>query len=126
MPGESHQMSREQPPAAASHDTPLPEDRVGRNIGVGCFTFFIGGVSGAMVGVGIGKLVGFFTRCTPLPGLPACEWWVFAGYGARHRRAFAAGSGAVAIAPCRSRGRPDSFRGAVGSFFRSRMNEWHV
>lgn len=75
-------MSREQPPAAASHDTPLPEDRVGRNIGVGCFTFFIGGVSGAMVGVGIGKLVGFFTRCTPQSGLPACEWWVFAGYGA--------------------------------------------
>jgi len=60
---------------------PLPEDRVGRNIGVGCFTFFIGAVSGAMVGVGIGKLMGFFVRCTPLPGLPACDWWVFAGYG---------------------------------------------
>jgi hypothetical protein len=74
-------MSREQSPAS-SHDTPLPEDRVGRNIGVGCFTFFIGAISGAMVGVGIGKLAGFFMRCTPLPGLPACEWWVFAGYGA--------------------------------------------
>lgn len=61
--------------------SPLPEDRVGRNIGVGCFTFFIGGISGAMVGVGIGKLIGFFTRCTPLVGLPACEWWVFAGFG---------------------------------------------
>lgn len=57
-------------------------DRVGRNIGVGCFTFFIGGLSGAMTGVGIGKLTGFFTRCTPAAGLPACEWWVFAGYGA--------------------------------------------
>jgi hypothetical protein len=57
------------------------EDRVGRNIGVGCFTFFIGGVSGAMVGVGIGKAVGFFTRCAPLAGLPACDWWVFAGWG---------------------------------------------
>ncbi len=57
------------------------EDRVGRNIGVGCFTFFIGAVSGAMSGVGIGKLMGFFNRCTPAPGLPACEWWVFAGYG---------------------------------------------
>jgi hypothetical protein len=62
--------------------TPLPDDRVGRNIGVGCFTFFVGGVTGAMVGVGLGKLSGFFMRCTPLPGLPACEWWVFAGYGA--------------------------------------------
>ncbi len=75
-------MSPEQPPVAASSDTPLPEDRVGRNIGVGCFTFFIGGVSGAMIGVGIGKLSGFFMRCTPAAGLPACEWWVFAGYGA--------------------------------------------
>ena len=75
-------MSPERPPAASSHDTPLPEDRVGRNIGVGCFTFFIGAVSGAMVGVGLGKMSGFFMRCTPTPGLPACDWWVFAGYGA--------------------------------------------
>ncbi len=60
----------------------MAEDRVGRNIGVGCFTVFIGGASGAMIGVGLGKLTGFFIRCTPLPGLPACEWWVFAGYGA--------------------------------------------
>ena len=35
-----------------------------------------------MTGVGIGKLMGFFNRCTPEPGLPACEWWVYAGYGA--------------------------------------------
>ncbi|MFN9203349.1 MAG: hypothetical protein ACK6DP_09800, partial [Gemmatimonas sp.] len=54
----------------------------GRNIGVGCFTLFIGAVSGAMIGVAIGKLMGFFNRCTPEPGLPACEWWVYAGYGA--------------------------------------------
>jgi hypothetical protein len=67
--------------SAGDAQTPLPEDRVGRNIGVGCFTFFIGGVSGAMVGVGIGKLLGFFARCTPMAGLPACEWWVYAGYG---------------------------------------------
>ncbi|MBA3918878.1 MAG: hypothetical protein K2Y26_06910 [Gemmatimonadaceae bacterium] len=60
----------------------MAEDRVGRNIGVGCFTFFIGAVSGSMTGVGIGKLMGFFNRCTPEPGLPACEWWVYAGYGA--------------------------------------------
>ena len=61
---------------------PASEDRTGRNIGVGCFTFFIGTVSGAMSGVGIGKLMGFFNRCTPEPGLPACEWWVYAGWGA--------------------------------------------
>ncbi|WP_396205976.1 hypothetical protein [Gemmatimonas sp.] len=61
---------------------PTSEDRTGRNIGVGCFTLFIGTVSGAMSGVGIGKLMGFFNRCTPEPGLPACEWWVYAGWGA--------------------------------------------
>jgi len=62
--------------------TPLPEDRVGRNIGVGCFTFFIGGASGAMSGVFFGKAVGFFSRCEPLAGLPACDWHVFALWGA--------------------------------------------
>jgi hypothetical protein len=66
----------------AATPTPAKEDRMGRNIGVGCFTFFIGAVSGAMSGVGIGKLMGFFNRCTPAPGLPACDWWVYAGWGA--------------------------------------------
>ena len=65
-----------------STGTPLPEDRVGRNIGVGCFTFFIGAASGAMSGVFLGKAVGFFTRCEPIAGLPACDWNVFAGWGA--------------------------------------------
>jgi len=65
-----------------STDTPLPQDRVGRNIGVGCFTFFIGAASGAMSGVFLGKAVGFFTRCEPIAGLPACDWNVFAGWGA--------------------------------------------
>jgi hypothetical protein len=60
---------------------PASEDRVARNIGVGCFTFFIGGVSAAMIGVGVGKAVGFFTRCKPVAGLPACDWWWFAGVG---------------------------------------------
>lgn len=67
---------------ADQQNTPLPEDRLGRNIGVGCFTFFIGGASGAMSGVFLGKAVGFFSRCEPQPGLPACDWWVFAIWGA--------------------------------------------
>ncbi len=60
----------------------VSEDRVGRNIGVGCFTFFIGGVSGGMTGVLIGKLVSFFTRAPACEGVPLCNWYVFAGYGA--------------------------------------------
>ncbi len=59
----------------------VSEDRVGRNIGVGCFTFFIGATSGAMSGVFVGKAFGFFSRCEPQPGLPACDWWWFAFAG---------------------------------------------
>jgi len=59
----------------------VSEDRVGRNIGVGCFTFFIGATSGAMTGVFAGKAFGFFSRCEPQQGLPACDWWWFAFAG---------------------------------------------
>jgi hypothetical protein len=34
--------------------------------------------SGAMIGVLIGKLVGIARRCTPEPGLPVCDWHLFA------------------------------------------------
>jgi hypothetical protein len=57
------------------------EDRTARNIGVGCFTTVIGGVSGAMIGVLIGKAVGTAQRCVPPEGLPACDWHVYAGWG---------------------------------------------
>ncbi len=67
---------------ADAAESSVGEDRIGRNIGVGCFTFFIGGVSCAMIGVGVGKAFGYFTRCTPEAGLPACDWWVYAGWGA--------------------------------------------
>ncbi len=68
--------------AGAPQAAPGGEDRVGRNIGVGCFTFFIGAVSGAMTGVLVGKVTDFFRRCEPLAGLPACDWHLFAGAGA--------------------------------------------
>lgn len=60
----------------------MAEDRVGRNIGVGCFTFFIGGVSGGMTAVLIGKVASFFMRAPSCEGVPLCNWYVFAGYGA--------------------------------------------
>lgn len=55
---------------------------VARNIGVGCITTVAGFFSGAMVGVLIAKLVGGVQRCKPVEGLPACNWWVYAGVGA--------------------------------------------
>jgi hypothetical protein len=67
-------------PAAAGGET--DEDRRMAAIGVGCFTTFIGAISGAMVGVLIAVGVTFGTRCKPLEGLPACDWHIFAGWGA--------------------------------------------
>jgi len=55
---------------------------IARNIGVGCITTVAGFFSGAMVGVLIAKLVGGVQRCKPVEGLPACNWWVYAGVGA--------------------------------------------
>ncbi len=58
------------------------EDRRMAKIGVGCFTTFIGAISGAMIGVLVAVGVSFGTRCKPLEGLPACDWHIFAGWGA--------------------------------------------
>jgi hypothetical protein len=60
----------------------MTEDRVGRNIGVGCFTIFIGVFSGGMIAVLIGTIVAFLTRAPKCSGVPLCNWYVFAGYGA--------------------------------------------
>jgi hypothetical protein len=48
---------------------------------VGCFTGVAGMFSGGMVGVLVAKIVGWATKCVPIEGLPACNWWIFAGWG---------------------------------------------
>jgi len=58
------------------------EEIIARNIGVGCMTTVAGFFSGAMVGVLIAKIVGIMQGCRPGEGLPACNWWVYAGVGA--------------------------------------------
>ena len=58
------------------------EDRVARNIGVGCFTTFIGLWSGGMVAVLIGKVVEGLRRAPSCEGLPLCNWNVYAAVGA--------------------------------------------
>ena len=55
---------------------------IARNIGVGCVTTFAGFFSGGMVGVLVAKIVGSVQGCKPAEGLPACNWWVYAGVGA--------------------------------------------
>jgi hypothetical protein len=53
-----------------------------RNIGVGCITTVAGFFSGGMIAVLIAKFVGSLQGCKPPEGLPACNWWVYAGIGA--------------------------------------------
>ena len=55
---------------------------IARNIGVGCITTVAGFFSGIMVGVLVAKFVGSMQGCKPGEGLPACNWWVYAGIGA--------------------------------------------
>jgi hypothetical protein len=60
-------------------------DRAGviaRNVGVGCVTTVAGFFGGGMIAVFIGKVVGSALGCRPPEGLPACNWWVYAGIGA--------------------------------------------
>ena len=55
---------------------------ISRNIGVGCLTTVAGFFSGGMIAVLVGKFVGSARGCQPPEGLPACNWWVYAGIGA--------------------------------------------
>jgi MFS family permease len=57
------------------------ENRGYRFCGVGCVTVVAGFFSGGMIGVFIAKMVGSFRGCEPEPGLPACDWHVYAGIG---------------------------------------------
>jgi hypothetical protein len=57
------------------------EANLGRDVGVGCITTVAGFFSGGMIAVFVGKMVGLAQRCVPEAGLPACNWWVYAGIG---------------------------------------------
>ena len=53
-----------------------------RNVGVGCLTAVVGFFSGGMIAVFVAKFVGSAQGCQPPEGLPACNWWLYAGIGA--------------------------------------------
>ena len=55
---------------------------IARNVGVGCITTVSGFFSGGMIAVLVAKFVGSMQGCQPAEGLPACNWWVYAGIGA--------------------------------------------
>jgi hypothetical protein len=63
-------------------NSPRTEATAATKIGVGCVTGVAGFFSGGMIAVFIGKIVGSAQGCKPIEGLPACNWWVYAGIGA--------------------------------------------
>ena len=66
--------------------TGAPPDDAGarraQRIGVGCFTAFIGFVSGGMVGVFFSWSYAFLSRAPRCTGIPSCDWGYWATAGA--------------------------------------------
>ena len=56
-------------------------ERIGRRLGVGCFTLITGGASGGMIFMLVGMAIAFFKREPKCDGVPLCEWyaWFFPG-----------------------------------------------
>lgn len=52
-----------------------------RRTAIGCFTTWLGFVSGAMVAVLISKFVAYVTRAPACDGIPACNWHIYALVG---------------------------------------------
>ena len=57
-------------------------DGIGRKVGIGCITLWLGGVSAAMIAVLVGKTYAFLTRAPTCEGVPLCNWhqWVAGGF----------------------------------------------
>jgi len=52
-----------------------------RQVAIGCFAAWIGGLSGAMVAVLIGKVVAYAIKAPTCQGIPTCDWYIYAGVG---------------------------------------------
>ena len=53
----------------------------GRRIAIGCFTGWLGLVSGAMIAVLVSKIVAWLTRAPGCDGIPSCNWYIYALVG---------------------------------------------
>jgi hypothetical protein len=52
-----------------------------RRTAIGCFTCWLGFVSGAMVAVLISKVVAYATHGPACDGIPSCDWHIYAMVG---------------------------------------------
>ena len=48
---------------------------------IGCLMLFAGFFGGGIIAVLVAKIVGNVRGCVPEPGLPACDWHLWAGVG---------------------------------------------
>jgi hypothetical protein len=53
---------------------------LGRKAGIGCFATVVGFFSMAMVGALVSKMVASLMRAPACPDIPACDWYVYAGF----------------------------------------------
>lgn len=76
-------MTDEERDAGIAQSAPdVPQVPRSRLVAVGCFTAFLGCVSGGMVGVLVAKFVAFLTRAETCPGIPTCDWYLYWAGGA--------------------------------------------
>ena len=52
-----------------------------RRVAIGCFTCWLGLVSGAMIAVLISKIVAFISHARSCDGIPSCNWYIYAMIG---------------------------------------------
>ncbi|MFI5231548.1 MAG: hypothetical protein ACHQSE_03440 [Gemmatimonadales bacterium] len=52
-----------------------------RKAAIGCFTAWLGFVSGAMVAALLSKLAAFVTRAPECAEVPSCNWYIWAAAG---------------------------------------------
>ena len=48
-----------------------------RVVAIGCFMAWIGGFSGAMIGVLVSKMVAWLSRAPRCDGIPTCDWYIY-------------------------------------------------
>ncbi len=73
-------------PEPAATDAPAAEETgagVWSYVGVGCVTAVVGLVGGGMLAVGVAKIVGAITHCTPGDQGEPCRWTDYWTWGAR-------------------------------------------
>lgn len=61
-----------------SSDPLTPGERRARTVAVGCLMAFAGALSMAMVGVLISVIVAKATGAEGCPGIPTCNWYIYA------------------------------------------------